>query len=332
MPVIRLKRRYRLIFVAGCVIVTVTLLLLDFFPLQSGNHAEFGWTVTMLNLLVSLAPDWLANSALIVMFSIATTLAILSCFPLAREQPLSDFLAPILCLTNPLLLWSITSAATFVLPALSILMWSVCTRLQQHSFARSSVTTGIFLALLFSSTGTFLWLMIPFFLSLSFLISPRLLVRHRLVPLLIVMMPTFLGAVALIYWMWSSDTAPEELLNLFRPDTQNTIWLARHGGQFGSALGELFCWILLICPLVIYQLLSSTSNRERKFCAVILMLPAVAAALASDFYALQSPLAYLTILVTGQIWITARLPSGPALAEQYVSWLGSYLAIWYYAL
>ncbi|MCI5047380.1 MAG: hypothetical protein MRY59_07745 [Aquisalinus sp.] len=316
----------------GCMVVTVTLLLLDFSPLQSGNHAQFGWTVAMLNLIASLEADWLASSVLIAIFSATTTFAISSCFSLARDQALSGLLVPILCLTNPLVLWSITSAETFVLPALSILMWSVCTRLQQHSFARSSVTTGMFLVLLFSATGVFLWLIIPLFFSLSFLISPRLLLRHRLVPLLIVMMPTFLGATALLYWMWSSGTAPKGLLNFISPNERETIWLVRHGGQFGSALGELICWTLLICPLVVFRLLSTASMAERKICGVVLMMPVFAAALASDFLALPSPLAYLTILVTGQIWITARLSSGSALAGQYISWLGSYLAIWYYAL
>ncbi|MCI5045413.1 MAG: hypothetical protein MRY72_12005 [Aquisalinus sp.] len=326
------KQETSFVFVASCLSIIGAAILLGFLPLQEGNTDQFGWAVLLTRHFSAFASDWLAALLLLIIFSMATSATIISRTLHYHKPYVVNFLLLALCLTNPLILWSMTHSEAFAIPALSILMWSFCMDLQKSAFSKSAISVGVFLMLLLTSSSVFLWSALPLFAGLSLLISPRLLLKYRLVPLLIVLMPTVLTIIALLYWVWSSGTSLEGLQNFISPIEEDRIWQHRHGGQFASALGELLCWILLICPLVIYKLFSTTSVTERKICSVILMMPALSAALAIDFNALPSPLAFLTILATGQIWLTLRFEAGPALAGQYVSWLGSYLAIWYYGL
>ncbi|WP_306251463.1 hypothetical protein [Parvularcula sp. IMCC14364] len=235
-----------------------------------------------------------------------------------------------LCLTNPLLLWCFTSSETYLIPCLSMILWSLCASLQQRTFSRNAVIVGLSLLVLFSAAMPFFWLVLPVLASLTVLISPRLLIKHQLTPFLIIMMPLIFAGAGFYYWFWSTGEASDLWRFFTNVRDTSTIWEIRHEGRFASAMAEMACWALLICPLVVLGLFQAPSALKKRLCGCLVLIPVLGAAIGSDFHALPTPLPHLAMLATAHIWMSGVLKPYHALAGHYVSWLGSYLAIWYY--
>lgn len=188
------------------------------------------------------------------------------------------------------------------------------------------------IAVFASATSVGIWCAAPILLLIILLIPAHMIRAHNLAPLFMLTAPLCALIAASAYASYVTDGQAVWLPIDSETDIA-TIWLDRHAGQFGTALGELLLWSVICAPALFRELGADTSVRRKKFAIFTLAVPVLAGALATDYSQASSPLPFLALLVSAQLFFSQRQSdASPTISLLCLSWIGSMIAIWYYGV